>query len=180
MASNPSGKIAFITGGASGIGAALSTELVDEGAEVWIADRQVGSAEELAQRLNSSGGKAHAIACDVRSYPSFERVVAEAVQQSGRDPDPHRRQVRAVQRRQRCGTTQILGAVSTDGTRKVRRARPSRRFPGRRDHCGAGVVEGMVVPGTPLAGLIDAGCKTRARARAWNEIHHLLNPPHRF
>jgi NAD(P)-dependent dehydrogenase (short-subunit alcohol dehydrogenase family) len=62
----------------------LSTELVDEGAEVWIADRQVGSAEELAQRLNTSGGKAHAIACDVRSYPSFERVVAEAVQQSGR------------------------------------------------------------------------------------------------
>ena len=36
------GKIAFVTGGASGIGAALATRLVDEGAEVWIADRQVG------------------------------------------------------------------------------------------------------------------------------------------
>jgi len=84
MASNPSGKIAFVTGGASGIGAALATELVDKGAEVWIADRQVGPAEELAQRLNSGGGKAHAIELDVRSYPSFERAVAEAVQQSGR------------------------------------------------------------------------------------------------
>ena len=84
MASSVSGKVAFVTGGASGIGAALSTKLVDGGAEVWIADRQVGSAQELAQRLNSGGGKAHAIELDVRSYPSFERAVAEAVQQSGR------------------------------------------------------------------------------------------------
>jgi len=84
MASNPSGKIAFMTGGASGIGAALATELVDKGAEFWIADRQVGAAGELAQRLNSGGGKAHVIELDVRSYPSFERAVAEAVQQSGR------------------------------------------------------------------------------------------------
>ena len=84
MASNVSGKIAFVTGGASGIGAALTTKLVDGGAEVWIADRQIGLAQELAQRLNSGGGKAHAIELDVRSYPSFERAVAEAVQQSGR------------------------------------------------------------------------------------------------
>ena len=79
-----SGKIAFVTGGASGIGAALTAKLVDGGAEVWIADRQIGAAQELAQRLNSGGAKAHAIELDVRSYPSFERAVAEAVQQSGR------------------------------------------------------------------------------------------------
>ncbi len=84
MASNVSGKIAFVTGGASGIGAALTTKLVDGGAEVWIADRQVGPAQELARRLNSGGGKAHAIELDVRDYPSFERAVAEAAQQSGR------------------------------------------------------------------------------------------------
>jgi NADP-dependent 3-hydroxy acid dehydrogenase YdfG len=84
MASSASGKIAFVTGGASGIGAALATKLVDKGAEVWIADRQVGPAEELAQRLNTVGGKVHAVELDVRSYPSFERAVADAVQQSGR------------------------------------------------------------------------------------------------
>jgi len=84
MASSVSGKIAFVTGGASGIGAALATKLVDGGAEVWIADRQIGPAQELAQRLNSGGAKAHAIELDVRSFPSFERAVAEAVQQSGR------------------------------------------------------------------------------------------------
>jgi NADP-dependent 3-hydroxy acid dehydrogenase YdfG len=84
MAKSVSGKVAFVTGGASGIGAALTTKLVDGSAEVWIADRQIGPAQELAQRLNSGGAKAHAIELDVRSYPSFERAVAEAAQQSGR------------------------------------------------------------------------------------------------
>ena len=84
MASNVSGKVAFVTGGASGIGAALATKLVDGGAEVWIADRQIGAAQELAQRLDGGGAKAHAIELDVRSYSSFERAVAEVVQQSGR------------------------------------------------------------------------------------------------
>jgi NADP-dependent 3-hydroxy acid dehydrogenase YdfG len=84
MASSVSGKVAFVTGGASGIGAALTTRLVDGGAEVWIADRQIGSAQELAQRLNSGGAKAHAIELDVRDYSSFEGAVAEAVRQSGR------------------------------------------------------------------------------------------------
>jgi NAD(P)-dependent dehydrogenase (short-subunit alcohol dehydrogenase family) len=49
MASNVSGKIAFVTGGASGIGAALAAKLVDGGAEVWIADRQIVPAQELAR-----------------------------------------------------------------------------------------------------------------------------------
>jgi NADP-dependent 3-hydroxy acid dehydrogenase YdfG len=84
MASSASGKIAFVTGGASGIGAALSTKLVDDGAEVWIADRQIGPAQELAQRLGNGAGKAHAIELDVRDHPAFESAVAEAVQQSGR------------------------------------------------------------------------------------------------
>ncbi|KUH82098.1 SDR family oxidoreductase [Mycobacterium sp. IS-1556] len=86
MTSEPSvsGKVAFITGGASGIGAALAARLADGGAEVWIADRQIGAAQELAQRLNSGGATAHAVELDVRDYPSFESVVADAVQQSGR------------------------------------------------------------------------------------------------
>jgi NADP-dependent 3-hydroxy acid dehydrogenase YdfG len=84
MKSSASGKIAFVTGGASGIGAALASKLIDKGAEVWIADRQVGPAEQLAQRLNSVGGKAHPIELDVRSYQSFEQAVGAAVQQSGR------------------------------------------------------------------------------------------------
>lgn len=84
MEASVSGRVAFVTGGASGIGAALAAELVGRGAEVWIADRQIGPAREFAQRLNGRGGKAHAIELDVRDYPAFERAIAEAVQHSGR------------------------------------------------------------------------------------------------
>lgn len=84
MASNMTGKVGFVTGGASGIGAALATKLADGGAEVWIADRQIDKAEALAQQLNSDGANAHAIEVDVRDYSSFERAVAEVVQRSGR------------------------------------------------------------------------------------------------
>jgi NAD(P)-dependent dehydrogenase (short-subunit alcohol dehydrogenase family) len=84
MASTVSGKVAFVTGGASGIGAALTTKLAEGGAEVWIGDRQLDVAQELARSLNSRGGKAHAIELDVRDFQEFERVVAEVVQQSGR------------------------------------------------------------------------------------------------
>lgn len=84
MASSVSGKVAFVTGGASGIGEALTTELVRGGAEVWIADRQTGRADDLAQRLGNGGAKVHAIDLDVRDFSSFERGVAEAVEQCGR------------------------------------------------------------------------------------------------
>jgi NAD(P)-dependent dehydrogenase (short-subunit alcohol dehydrogenase family) len=84
VASSVSGKVAFVTGGASGIGAALAAELVQQGADVWIADRQIGQAQELTQQLNEAGGQAHAIELDVRSYPDFERAVDEAVRHSGR------------------------------------------------------------------------------------------------
>jgi NADP-dependent 3-hydroxy acid dehydrogenase YdfG len=84
MPSSLTGKVAFVTGGASGIGAALATKLADGGASVWIADRQLDAAQELARRLNSAGAQAYAVELDVRDYPSFERVVAEAVRESGR------------------------------------------------------------------------------------------------
>ena len=51
---------------------------------MWIADRQIGEAQELMRQLNEAGGQAHAIELDVRSYPDFERAVGEAVRHSGR------------------------------------------------------------------------------------------------
>ncbi len=84
MRSSASGKVVVITGGASGIGAALATELAGQGAEVWIADRQIDAARDLAGRLQTGGTKAHAIELDVRDAASFERVAATVVEQSGR------------------------------------------------------------------------------------------------
>ncbi|HEY9265954.1 MAG TPA: SDR family NAD(P)-dependent oxidoreductase, partial [Mycobacterium sp.] len=88
MASNDksdlSGKVAFITGGASGIGAALTSKLTEAGAEVWIADRQFEVAERLAQRLGDGGATVHAVELDVRDPAAFDRAVAQTVQTSGR------------------------------------------------------------------------------------------------
>lgn len=84
MSSSVRGKIALITGGASGIGAALATSLADGGAEVWIADRQVELSQQLASELRTRGAAAHAVELDVRSYPDFQRVVAQVVNTSSR------------------------------------------------------------------------------------------------
>lgn len=84
MASGVRGRVGFVTGGASGIGEALATKLAEGGAEVWIADRQIDKARQLAQRLSTGGAQAHAIELDVRDYQSFERAVADALQESGR------------------------------------------------------------------------------------------------
>lgn len=84
MPSNVSGEVAFVTGGASGIGAALAAELVHGGAEVWIADRQIDRARELAAGLSDRGASVHAIELDVRDPAAFDRAVTEAVDESGR------------------------------------------------------------------------------------------------
>jgi NAD(P)-dependent dehydrogenase (short-subunit alcohol dehydrogenase family) len=78
-----SGRVVLVTGGASGIGAALATKLVDYGAQVWIADREFAVAKEFAQALTRRG-QAYAVELDVRSYTSFKQAVAEVVQRCGR------------------------------------------------------------------------------------------------
>lgn len=78
------GKVALVTGGASGIGAALTARLTDGGAEVWIADRQQELGERLARRLRRLGATAHAIELDVRDATSFEAAIGKVVEASGR------------------------------------------------------------------------------------------------
>jgi NAD(P)-dependent dehydrogenase (short-subunit alcohol dehydrogenase family) len=77
--SSYAGKVAIITGGASGIGAAIGRELARAGAEVVLADRQVELAERVAGEIRSSGGAARATEADVRSLSSLARVVEETV-----------------------------------------------------------------------------------------------------
>jgi NAD(P)-dependent dehydrogenase (short-subunit alcohol dehydrogenase family) len=87
MASNAAaltGKVAFITGGASGIGAALSDKLATAGTQVWIADRQIQAADGLAQRLRAKGATAHAVELDVRDPDAFQRAIDETVRAGGR------------------------------------------------------------------------------------------------
>lgn len=67
------GKTVLVTGGGSGIGQAIATRLVAEGARVAVADKIVTRAEETATTLRNAGGEAIGLAMDVTSE---DQVVA--------------------------------------------------------------------------------------------------------
>ena len=58
--------VCLVTGGASGIGEALSRELARRGAHVILADRQQERAAAVAKEIESTGGRARAAVLDVR------------------------------------------------------------------------------------------------------------------
>ena len=73
-------KIALVTGGALGIGAAIADRYVAEGARVAIADISLAQAEETAAR---HGDKGFAVALDVTKTVSIEAAVDRVVQRWG-------------------------------------------------------------------------------------------------
>jgi NAD(P)-dependent dehydrogenase (short-subunit alcohol dehydrogenase family) len=76
--------VAIVTGGASGIGAALGRELARRGAHVVLADRDEEGVRVEAERLAGGGGGAEAVALDVRDADAVERVVARTFEVHGR------------------------------------------------------------------------------------------------
>lgn len=62
---NLGGKVAIVTGGANGIGAASCRMLAEYGAAVVVADLNIADAQQLADEIVASGGKALAVECNV-------------------------------------------------------------------------------------------------------------------
>ncbi|KRA82913.1 SDR family NAD(P)-dependent oxidoreductase [Altererythrobacter sp. Root672] len=81
MAEDFSGKVAIVTGGASGIGAAIVRDLADRGAKVIVADYNLAGAEEVA---SEAGGGAKAFKVDTSAADEVEAMVSYAVQAFGR------------------------------------------------------------------------------------------------
>lgn len=76
-------KVAIVTGGAGGIGAATARAFAREGAQVVVVDVNGSVAQEVAQSISAAGGTALAVQADVSSEPDIERVVATTVERFG-------------------------------------------------------------------------------------------------
>lgn len=78
------GKVAFVTGAASGIGEAVAVQLAARGAKVVVADLKLDAAQKVVDTIKSSGGEAAAVSVDVSQNDRVEEVVQFAVDTFGK------------------------------------------------------------------------------------------------
>ncbi|HVN00908.1 MAG TPA: glucose 1-dehydrogenase [Caulobacteraceae bacterium] len=78
------GKVALVTGGASGIGAGCAERLAQEGATVVITDVQDAKGAELVATIKKAGGKARYLHHDVTREDEWQTVVADVEKAEGR------------------------------------------------------------------------------------------------
>lgn len=78
------GKVAVITGGASGIGRATAERLVHEGAAVVVADLDESLGAETVKLLEAKGGRAAFVKADITDEADSARMLRTAVDRFGR------------------------------------------------------------------------------------------------
>jgi 3-oxoacyl-[acyl-carrier protein] reductase len=81
--SSLTGRVAFVTGAARGIGAATAARLAAEGAAVAVVDRVEADTAEAVEAIGASGGTAIGIGCDVAATDQVEAAVARTVAELG-------------------------------------------------------------------------------------------------
>jgi 3-oxoacyl-[acyl-carrier protein] reductase len=78
-----SGKVAIVTGGSRGIGAAAAAVLAEAGAAVTVLARNGAAAAQVADAIVARGGHAFGISCDISDYTAVEAMVAETNRRFG-------------------------------------------------------------------------------------------------
>src|SRR2546421_9497112 len=73
------GRVAFVTGGGTGITGGVARALSEAGARVALISRKMEHLEPAAERIRARGGEAFAVAAGVRNYDEVWRAVAAAV-----------------------------------------------------------------------------------------------------
>jgi len=76
-------RVALVTGGGRGIGAACATLLAQAGASVALLDLDAASAEARATAIRESGGRALGMGCDVTDAAAVERAFARVIAELG-------------------------------------------------------------------------------------------------
>src|SRR5437870_3006111 len=78
------GRVAFVTGGGTGITGGVARALAESGARVALVSRKMEHLEPAAERIRAGGGEAFAVAADVRNYDEIERAIAATVEKFGK------------------------------------------------------------------------------------------------
>lgn len=77
-------RVAIVTGGGTGIGAAIADALAAEGAGIVLAQRRVELARDQAATLIARGASAIALRCDMGSHADIARLVSATLKKFGR------------------------------------------------------------------------------------------------
>ncbi len=78
------GKVAFVTGGGTGITGGVARALADAGAKIAIASRKIENLEPMANLIRENGGECFAVAADVRDFQAVKNAIAETIKQFGK------------------------------------------------------------------------------------------------
>lgn len=78
-----SGRVAFVTGASSGLGAQFARTLARAGAAVVLASRRVEKLKDLRAQIEATGEDAHVVQLDVTSVDSIKAAVAHAETEMG-------------------------------------------------------------------------------------------------
>lgn len=77
-------KVAFVTGGASGIGLAMARCFAGEGAKIVLADIEVGALEKAEEELRAAGAEVKGVGCDVADPQSVAAAAEQALEAFGK------------------------------------------------------------------------------------------------
>lgn len=77
-------KVAFVTGGGTGITGGIARSLAELGAKISITSRKQENLDSMANLIRESGGECLAVAADVRNFDEVENAVNKTIEQFGK------------------------------------------------------------------------------------------------
>lgn len=78
------GKIALVTGGASGIGSVIVEKFAEYGADVIIADLKVDDETEVVKKIRGMGRKVYPMVLDISNVDAIREGVQKIVKETGK------------------------------------------------------------------------------------------------